>query len=168
MPIDPEIRVLRADLDDPAHQLGVVETLRDYARDPFGQGKDLATEVRERLLDGLKSTPTARVFLALAGEEAVGVAVCFVGFSTFLARPLLNVHDLAVRPGRRGAGIGRALLAAVESAAREMGCGRITLEVRADNDRAKALYRKTGFAPGEPITEFWIRPLPADARDHQP
>jgi len=40
--------------------------------------------------------------------------VCFRGFSTFAAAPLINVHDLAVVPGFRGQGIGRRLLEAVE------------------------------------------------------
>jgi ribosomal protein S18 acetylase RimI-like enzyme len=80
--------------------------------------------------------------------EAVGVAVCFVGFSTFKARPLLNIHDLAVIPTHRGRGVGRKLLDAVERKARERGCCSVTLEVLEKNVGARRLYAAAGF--GQP------------------
>jgi GNAT superfamily N-acetyltransferase len=85
------------------------------------------------------------VLLAFDGDEPVGIATCFFGFSTFAARPLLNVHDLAVVPARRGDGIGRALLAAAEERARAAGCCKLTLEVQDDNHRARAVYARFGF-----------------------
>ncbi len=87
------------------------------------------------------------VLLALDGAsgEALGVATCFRGWSTFAARPLLNVHDLAVLPAHRRRGVARALLAAVEEAARREGAAKVTLEVRPDNAPAQALYRACGF-----------------------
>jgi ribosomal protein S18 acetylase RimI-like enzyme len=80
----------------------------------------------------------------------VGAAVCFIGFSTFAARPLLNLHDLAVVPELRGRGIGRALLRAVEERARALGCCKLTLEVVQENTQARALYERFGFADGAP------------------
>jgi ribosomal protein S18 acetylase RimI-like enzyme len=116
-----------------------------YARDPKGDGKPLPDDVRERLIPGLRAHPTTVALLAFDDQRAVGVAVCFVGFSTFQARPLLNVHDLAVRPGCRGQGIGEALLAAAEAEARRRGCGKLTLEVQDDNHPARRLYQRVGF-----------------------
>ena len=69
-----------------------------------------------------------------------------LGFSTFKARPLVNVHDLAVLPEHRGRGVGRALLAAVERKARALGCARVTLEVQENNGRARRVYERAGFA----------------------
>jgi ribosomal protein S18 acetylase RimI-like enzyme len=92
----------------------------------------------------------------------VGLAVCFLGFSTFQARPLLNIHDLAVRPNHRGAGVGGALLGAVESEALRMGCCKVTLEVRTDNHTAQSLYRRAGFGPGTDPSfgyAFWTKTL---------
>jgi ribosomal protein S18 acetylase RimI-like enzyme len=71
--------------------------------------------------------------------------VGFVGYSTFQARPLLNIHDLAVLPGRRGRGTGRALLAAAEAQALAEGCCKLTLEVQDDNTPARQLYDRFGF-----------------------
>jgi ribosomal protein S18 acetylase RimI-like enzyme len=93
----------------------------------------------------LAQQPGALVLLALADDQPVGVAVCFSGLSTFRAKPLLNVHDLAVLPQYRGRGIGRALLQTAEDHARQKGCCKLTLEVLDDNTRARALYRRFGF-----------------------
>ena len=79
---------------------------------------------------------------------AVGLAICFPGFSTFHAQPLLNVHDLTVCTSHRGRGIGTALLGALEQEALSRGCCRLTLEVRSDNQAARGLYRKRGFGAG--------------------
>jgi ribosomal protein S18 acetylase RimI-like enzyme len=75
----------------------------------------------------------------------VGLAVCFRGFSTFAARPLLNIHDFSVLPACRGAGVGRQLLAAIEERARAIGCCRLTLEVQEHNHRARGIYAAAGF-----------------------
>jgi ribosomal protein S18 acetylase RimI-like enzyme len=151
--------VVLADLANPSHQSDIVDLLDMYCRDEFGDGKPLADDVRARLIPGMVAHGGARVLLAYVGESPAGVAICFVGFSTFKARPLLNIHDIAVSPQFRGQGVGRELLAAVETEARRLGCGKVTLEVRADNVRAQQAYRKAGFESTEPETWFWSRRL---------
>jgi GNAT superfamily N-acetyltransferase len=139
------VDIQEADLANPVHAAAIVAVLDSYARDPMGGGEPLSADVRARLLPGLRSHPTTLVLLAFDEGEAVGIAVCFFGFSTFQGRPLLNVHDLAVLPARRGAGIGRALLAAAEAHARRRGCCKLTLEVQDQNHRARAVYARFGF-----------------------
>lgn len=143
------IDVIVADLDDQRHAAAITELIDAYAADPMGRGKGLAKEVLRDLVPGLRDHPLALAMLAFDAQEAVGVAVCFVGYSTFAARPLLNIHDLAVKSAARGRGVGRALLAAIEAKARALGCCKVTLEVRADNHVAKNLYRNIGFETGE-------------------
>jgi GNAT superfamily N-acetyltransferase len=124
-----------------------------YARDPMGGGAALAADVRERLGPDLRlrvERGTAVVLLARCDGEPVGVAVCFVGYSTFRAEPLLNLHDLAVLPFARGGGVGHALLAAVEARARALGCCKVSLEVREDNARARRIYEHAGFVDSAP------------------
>jgi GNAT superfamily N-acetyltransferase len=77
----------------------------------------------------------------------VGLIDCFAGFSTFAAKPLLNVHDIVVRQGLRGKGIGQALLAWAEERAKQLGCCKLTLEVLSNNTRAMSSYTQAGFAP---------------------
>ena len=162
-----QITIVDADLDDPRHQAAIVDLIDRYARDPMGGGQPLPDAVRRRLVPGLRAHPTALVVLAFAGETAVGVAVCFRGFSTFTALPLLNIHDLAVVPEFRRHGIGRSLLHHVEQRARALGCGKLTLEVRADNRVAQRLYYDAGFAPQRHVdgrVQVWFldKPLVRD------
>ncbi len=156
--------VRRADLTDSADAAAVLRLIDAYARDPRGGGEPLRAAVRERLIPGLTAHPTARVWLAFEGAEAVGVCVGFIGFSTFNARPLLNIHDLAVLPGLRGRGIGHALLGAAESAASAEGCCKLTLEVLEDNQPARRLYEHFGFRDvrygNSGPTRFLGKPLP--------
>ena len=55
------------------------------------------------------------------------------------------LEDLFVDETARGAGLGRAMVAAVIERARERGCRRIELDVNDANDPALALYRSFGF-----------------------
>ena len=137
--------VRTADLGNPADGAGIVTVLDSYASDLVGGGEPLSDAVRATLIDKLAEQPTALVLVAVDDARCVGIAICFFGFSTFAAQPLLNIHDLAVLPAYRGQGIGRALLAAAERHAREHGCCKLTLEVLETNERARGLYRSVGF-----------------------
>jgi ribosomal protein S18 acetylase RimI-like enzyme len=140
--------VYEADLGDPAQARVILELLDAYAADPMGGGCPLPEDTRERLLPGLKRVPGALVLLARVGERPVGVAVCFTGFSTFRARPLFNIHDLAVLPNYRRRGVGARLLQAVKDEAARRGYCKVTLEVREDNRTARRLYERAGFTAG--------------------
>ena len=138
----------------------LVTLLNAYALDPMGGGEPLADEVQVQLCSRLAEVPGAVALLAWEGDEAIGVATAFAGFSTFAAKPLLSVHDLAVLPTHRGRGIGQALLGALEQIARERGCCKMTLEVLSNNLRAQASYRRFGFAgyaldPAQGEALFW-------------
>jgi [ribosomal protein S18]-alanine N-acetyltransferase len=58
-----------------------------------------------------------------------------------------HVTTLSVHPDVQGQGIGTRLLAAQVREALDRGTQALTLEVRASNEAAKALYRRFGFAP---------------------
>jgi GNAT superfamily N-acetyltransferase len=139
------IEIEEADLNRKDHQQAVVDLIDAYAMDPMGNSGPLPADVKQTLIPGLKHHPTTVIFLAYSKGQAIGIAVCFIGFSTFAARPLINIHDLAVLPAHRGNGIGRLLLAAVERKARHMGCCKVTLEVLENNRRAMQVYIAAGF-----------------------
>ena len=140
------VKIVEADLNRAEYQHAVVELIDAYAMDPMGNGRPLSAEVRRTLIPGLQQHPTTVIFLAYQGGKAIGIAVCFLGFSTFAARPLINIHDLAVLPEYRGQGIGRRLLEEVERKARDLGCCKLTLEVQENNHRARRAYEAVGFA----------------------
>ena len=142
-----DIQVRRVNYADDADRTALVELLNAYAIDPMGGGEPLALEVRATLCDRLAQQPLAASFIAWLGDEAVGLVNCFEGFSTFKAKPLLNVHDIVVRPAHRARGVGQALLAAADKHAQERGCCKLTLEVLSGNARALRSYEQFGFAP---------------------
>ena len=104
------LTIRQADYGNAADGALLLALLDAYARDPMGGGKPLTADVRERLLPALAAQPGAFSLLAFDGDEAVGLADCLTGFSTFKARPLINIHDMAVLPEARGKGVGRALM----------------------------------------------------------
>ncbi|WDA42453.1 GNAT family N-acetyltransferase [Erythrobacter sp. BLCC-B19] len=152
-----------ADYNDPRDAADVVALLDAYARDPMGGGAPLAETTKARLASDLAANPQAFSLLARIGARALGLANCFMGYSTFAAAPLVNIHDLAVLPGHRGAGIGKALLAAVEAEALKRGACKITLEVLSGNP-ARHLYAREGYGdyqldPATGHALFWQKRL---------
>ena len=158
------VTIVDADLSRPEHQNALVTMLDSYMRDPMEGGERPPERIKRDLVPGLRAHPACHVFLAYHDGVPVGFTICFLGFSTFLARPLLNIHDIFVDLSVRGRGIGAMLLERIEAKARELNCCRITLEVREDNQVARGLYRKVGFdrvvvgAARIPM-EFWHKPL---------
>jgi GNAT superfamily N-acetyltransferase len=140
------IRILEADLEQTAHQQATLNMVDAYSRDAMGDGKPLAENVRANLIDALRKHPTTIVFLAFEGDLPVGVAVCFRAFSTFAARPLINIHDIHVLPSHQRRGIAQALIGAVEDKARSLGCCKLSLEVQEHNHRARKTYATAGFS----------------------
>ena len=120
----------------------------------------------ERLADAVVATegalaeslfgdhPAAEVLVASLDDEAVGFALFFHSYSTFLARRGLYLEDLFVRPAARGHGVGRALLAALARVAVERGCGRLEWSVLDWNEPAIGFYRALGAAPMDEWTVF--------------
>ena len=157
------ISIVEADLENSSHQQAVLFILDNYARDEMGQGNELDADVRDRVIAGLREHGNSLVLLAFDDTEPIGSAVVIIGFSTFYARPLLNIHDLSVMPAYRGQGIGYKLLEAVEAKALAMGCCKLTLEVRSKNERALGLYKKYGFKhPGggeEPLPTLFMEKI---------
>jgi GNAT superfamily N-acetyltransferase len=140
------LTITQASLSNPLHQQAILTLVDMYSRDPMGDGKPLATDSRNRLIEGLQKHPTTLIFLAYTGDEPIGIAVCFLGFSTFAAKQLVNIHDLSVVPSFRGKGVSRKLLETVEAKARELNCCKLTLEVLENNHRARSVYASAGFA----------------------
>ena len=141
----PSVTVAVADYANDQDAADLVTLLNAYAVDPMGGGAPLEDKVREQVVPGLLKTPGAFSIIARSESQAVGLANCFMGYSTFAAAPLVNVHDLVVDATHRGRGIGKALLAAVDAEARSRGACKVTLEVLTGNEPAKALYAGAGF-----------------------
>lgn len=147
MGAEPDVVV--ADLRESRDATDLVTLLDAYARDLMGGGTPLSEDVKGRLAGDLAARPGCLVLLARLEGVAAGLAVCFEGYSTFAAAPLLNLHDFAVLPCFRGRGVARALMRRIELEARLRGCCKITLEVLSNNHRARGIYAEAGFGAYE-------------------
>jgi len=151
--------VVIADLYKKEHSAALVRLLDEYARGNTGTGRPLPVRTKAKLVAGLKHQPTARIYMAKDGKEIVGLAVCFSGYSTFAAAPLMNIHDLIVTKKYHGKGVASALIECVACEAAAKSCCKLTLEVRLDNKTALELYHKQGFGFGGAPMYFMTKPL---------
>jgi GNAT superfamily N-acetyltransferase len=108
----------------------------------------------------------AETLVAEHGGTAVGFALFFHNFSTFLARPGVYLEDLFVVPEHRGGGVGRALLARLAQIAVERGCGRLEWAVLDWNRDAIGFYERLGAHPNSDWTVYRLtgEPLHSLAR----
>lgn len=97
--------------------------------------------VSPRSFRHLLTRGNAVTFLEEEGGMLRGYALAFFRKATTLAR----LYSFAVAAEHRGKGIAKALLGAVERAARARGCSTMRLEVRRDNAEARALYVRAGY-----------------------
>jgi GNAT superfamily N-acetyltransferase len=86
----------------------------------------------------------AEVILGYEGEIAVGFALFFHNFSTFLGKPGIYLEDLYVLEEHRGKGYGKILLRYVAKLASERDCGRLEWAVLDWNEPSKEFYKSLG------------------------
>lgn len=157
--IDETLSFEIADFLNESHCRSIVNLIRAYMADPMGDAKAPDNSFDQKLIEGLKNQSSCYILFAILGNQAVGMATCFVNFSTFKATPYTNVHDIIVLEKYRGQGIGRALLEDVIVRAYQNNHCKVTLEVRDDNLVAQKLYKDLGFDQCQPPMWFWVKYL---------
>jgi GNAT superfamily N-acetyltransferase len=100
------------------------------------------------------SRPYVECLIAEHEGQAVGFALYFFNYSTFLAKPGIYLEDLFVLPENRGQGHGKALLKAVAARAVQQGCGRMEWAVLNWNTPAIEFYRSLGAVPMDEWTVY--------------
>jgi len=144
-----ELRLVLVDYTHPRQAQDLVDLLDSYALDPAGGGQPLDESVKKNLPHALAKRPGAFSVIAYIDNRPAGLINCFEGFSTFACKPLVNIHDVVVRPEFRGMKISHRLLEKVEELAKDRGACKLTLEVVEGNIPARKSYEKFGFAPYE-------------------
>ena len=95
--------------------------------------------------DALGPTPRYEAALAINGEgRAVGYAIWFETYSSFLARPTMYLEDLFVLETARGDGAGGMLFDHVRTSGAQRGCGRMDWQVLDWNTLARDFYQRRG------------------------
>ena len=113
----------------PEHVAQIAELEQLCFTDPWSE-RSISAELESKLSLWL---------VAMEGERVVG----YVGSQTVLG--WTDMMNIAVHPDFRRRGIGEGLVAALEEELKKQGSQQLTLEVRASNESAKALYSKLGF-----------------------
>lgn len=98
----------------------------------------------------------AEVLLAYEGDVAVGFALFFHNFSTFLGKPGIYLEDLYVNPEHRGKGYGKQLLSTLAKLALDRGCGRFEWWVLDWNKPSIDFYQSLGAEPMDEWTTFRV------------
>ncbi|TWS21502.1 GNAT family N-acetyltransferase [Tsukamurella asaccharolytica] len=141
--------------------LAMIAELAAYEEEP-----DSAVATARQLHDALFGAAPA-VFARIATEPGpdgadtvVGMAVYFRTFSTWTGTHGIWLEDLYVRPGARGGGHGKKLLAALAQECRDNGYARLEWTVLDWNAPAIGLYRSIGAVP---MDEWTTQRLTGDA-----
>jgi len=134
------VRISPARPEDCATVFALIRALAEYERLShlvIGTEEDLRGEL-------FGAQPVIESVVAWDDDRAVGFALFFHNYSTFLARRGLYLEDLFVIPEARGRGIGRALISHCARVAVTRGCGRFEWSVLDWNEPAIAFYRSLG------------------------
>lgn len=133
-------------------ELATYEKLRDEADpDPEALRRQLSPEAQPRVEAVLAEADTG---------AAIGFALFFHNYSTFLTNFGVYLEDLYVRPAYRGRGVGFGLLQRVAQTAHDRGCERLDLAVLDWNAPAIAFYESLG---AESLDEWSTMRLTAEA-----
>lgn len=153
------VDIVECDFTNPAHNDALVRLMNEYILDKMGGGEPFNSMNKDRLTEGLAKHPSKKVYFAMDNNSFIGLIVCFINFSTFAAKPFINIHDVIVTASWRNSGVGRQMISRIIEVAKEMGCSRVSLEVRADNQNARHLYNSIGFKDADPRQYFWSKYL---------
>jgi GNAT superfamily N-acetyltransferase len=144
------VRIREVRPDDVEAVVGLVHELADYEREP--ESCHLTPDQLTAALFG--PTPALFGHVAEVGGEVVGCALWFLNFSTWQGVHGVYLEDLYVRPGHRGAGLGRALLARLAQVCVERGYGRLEWSVLDWNAPSIAFYRSLGAVAMDEWTTY--------------
>jgi len=136
----PELQIRAAAREDAAPILEMVKELAAYER-LLHTVQATEADLREALFG---PRPVAEAIVADRGGRAVGFALYFHNYSTFIGRPGIYVEDLYVRPAHRGQGIGGALMRHIIRLARDRRCGRVEWAALEWNEPAIRFYEAMG------------------------
>ena len=143
--------IRRARPDDVGAVTGLIYDLAEYEK-----ARDECTVTPEQIRSALFG-PEPSVFAHVAEEQdgtVVGVALWFRNFSTWDGVHGVYLEDLFVRPEHRGAGHGRALLAALAHECVEHGYTRLSWSVLNWNEPSIGFYRSLGAVAQDEWTTF--------------
>ncbi len=156
---DREVKIIRGDLSKNEHVEHFVRLTSEFMADEMGGKISWTKDQKDKVVNDMRIHPCSIILFAIVNGKYAGLCTCFFAYSTFLAKPLLNIHDIYIEESLRGHGIGKKMVKAVEGVAERNNCGKITLEVRKDNLNARDLYKSQGFTEAPCSRFFWVKKI---------
>ena len=143
-----EFSVRLATVEDANTVLSFIQKIAEYEKmtDEVVNSEDLIREV-------VFGDNAAKVFLGEENGKAVGFALFFETYSTFVGRKGIHLEDLFVDPDCRGKGYGKALFDAVAKYAADGNYGRLEWVCLDWNTPSQDFYFRLG---AKHIDEWWI------------
>jgi GNAT superfamily N-acetyltransferase len=130
--------------------VGLVRELAEYE-----QALDEVRLTEQQLTASLfGEAPALFGHVAEVDGEVVGLALWFLNFSTWRGTHGIYLEDLYVRPGHRGAGLGRELLRTLAAVCAERGYSRLEWSVLDWNTPSIEFYKAAGAVPMDEWTVF--------------
>ena len=130
----------KAKKEDVSQILEFIKALAEYER--MSDEVMTTEETLRKTLFGGKSY--AEVILAELNGKAVGFALFFHNYSTFVSKPGLYLEDIFVCPDYRGMGIGKSMMKYLARLAVERDCGRFEWSCLNWNKPSLEFYRSLG------------------------
>ena len=143
--------IRQANINDVSTILSFIKALAEYE-----DMSDQVVATEELLKEWLFEKKKAEVLLAMEGDIAVGIALYFYNFSTFLGRAGIYLEDLFVKKEYRGKGYGKALLKELARIAVSQGCGRLEWSCLDWNQPSIDFYLSLGATPMNEWTQYRV------------
>ena len=146
-----QFTIRQAEIIDLPIVLSFIRELAEYEK-----MSDQVVVTEELLNEWIFEKKKAWVLIAWEGDKAVGFALYFYNFSTFLGRAGIYLEDLYVKEEYRGKGYGKALLKELACIALEQGCGRLEWSCLDWNQPSIDFYLSLGATPMDEWTVYRV------------
>ena len=152
MKTDTDISFRVASADD----AGAIHALILELAEQMGDREKVGSTSKDMRTALLGAEPAVHALLAEQGDEAIGVAIFFLSYSTWRGSNGVYLQDIYLRPGKREAGTGKKLLSKIAEWATAQGADHLRLSVDVENLAAQSFYRHIGMSDRDDEMIFQI------------
>ena len=130
----------------------ILSLIREIAEYEKMSDQVIATE--ESLKESIFKNNRAEVVILELDEKAVGYALYFYNFSTFIGKSGLYLEDIFIKKEARGKGIGKEVFKFLVKKAKEEGCKRMEWTCLDWNEPSIKFYKSLGAVPMDEWTIY--------------
>lgn len=135
------IHIKQANIDNIEDIVYLLSAYRSHYKKIPASAANVSSFISERISSG-----DVVIFLAYAGENAVGITQLYSGYSTLSLGKIWFLYDLYIAEEYRNLGVGKQLLEVSKNFATLDGAFRLELKTEDDNITARGLYETFGFS----------------------